>query len=189
MSFSTLASKIYSWAENVQNELKALEEIDTISPKVFKALKEIPTVERDVARLLVLNTDMSTYEDTLNIHLKVLRKLKRNLLERTQKAIKDSQNSIAKILSRTGKTATDRGKRIAKSIKDQENAPKKEELVYTEDVPQNILAVMRSADIETTPEIRVLIKYIDREILRAKLSEREYEEMLYELINYLDESL
>jgi len=44
MGFAELAAEISSWANQIQDELKAQEELQTVSPRVFQILREIPMI-------------------------------------------------------------------------------------------------------------------------------------------------
>ena len=99
MGFADLAADISSWANGIQNELKAQEELQYISPQVFHILKEIPVNERDVSQLLMFNTTLDWYEETLKIHEKILKELQKDLFDRTIVALNQAKSNIKKILA------------------------------------------------------------------------------------------
>ena len=44
-------------------------------------------------------------------------------------------------------------------------------------------------DMEVSDEIRQLLEYIDQEVIRQKLSDLEYSELISDLVCYLEETL
>ncbi len=73
MGFSDLAAEISSWANGIQDELKAKEELQSISPSVFSILNAIPANERDITALLRLNTTLDWYEKRIGLYTKILK--------------------------------------------------------------------------------------------------------------------
>jgi len=189
LALDQLASQISSWAETVQNELKAREELETISPRIFEVVKEIPAVERDVPELLRLNTELSSYANTLKHHKAILQKLDKVLFDKTLAALGQAADGIKQILSSPEKRAKTRGGRIVQAMRMEAKAPTKEELPFARDKPQNLADVMTAADLEASPGTRLMLDYLDREILRERLSSKEYAEFIEGLVEYLNENL
>ncbi len=141
MGFSDVASRISAWANKIQDELKAQEELQTIAPRIFAIVKLIPACERDIAELLRLNTSLTMYENTLKTHRSRLEKLQKDLLDRTSAALADAKQTIEQILSAkkgsTRESTKGRRKRMVNAGKAQAGAPRKEELVHAEDKAKN----------------------------------------------------
>ena len=189
MGFSDLAAEISSWANGIQDELKAKEELQSISPSVFSILNAIPTNERDITALLRLNTTLDWYEKRIGLYTKILKEQQKDLLERTNVALNQAKSAIKKILSdRKESTDVKRNRRV-KIGKTQTTAPKQKELVYAKDKPKNVLEVISLMDMEMNDNLRILIEYIDQEGLRHKLTDNEYSDFLEDLVEYLEENL
>lgn len=189
MGFSTLASKISAWANKIQDELKAQEELQDISPRVFRIVKSIPATERDVSELLRLNTSLAYYEKRLDTHKTTLERLQKDLLDRTRSALKEAKKTIEQILSAKKGRAKGRRHRVVAAGRAQASAPRKEELVHAKDKPESLLDVAYLMDTELVKEVRVLLEYIDQEVLRTRLDEAEYMQFLEDLTGFLEETL
>ena len=68
-------------------------------------------------------------------------------------------------------------------------APKKSELPYAKDRPRTLVEVARVFDMDMSDDTGLLLRYLDDEVLKDKLSQQEYEEFLEDLLAYLDEAL
>lgn len=189
MGFSVLASKISSWANRIQDELKAQEELEVISPRVFGVVKSIPAIERDVEELLRLNNLLGYYEKRLNTYKAKLEKLQKDLLDRTLSALDEGKKAIKDILSAKKERGKGRRERRVKAAKVEAKAPAAKELVHAQDRPQRLLDVVSLTDIEMSKSVRALLEYIDQEVIREKLTEAEYAEFLEDLTEYIEENL
>ena len=189
MGFSDVASKISAWANKIQDELKAQEELQTIAPRIFKIVKLIPARERDIAELLRLNTVLTMYENTLKTHRSRLEKLQKDLLERTSAALAEAKQTIEQILSVKKERTKGRRRRMVNAGKTQAGAPRKEELVHAKDRAKNLLEVASLMEMELDKGVRILLGYLDQEILTQKLNETEYTEFLDGLAVFLEETL
>ncbi len=189
MGFADLAAGISSWANGIQNKLKAKEELQEISPKVFNILKAIPSNERDVSQLLMFNTTLDWYNKTLNTHEKILKEQQKDLFDRTFAALKQAKSDIKKILAMKKESSEEKRKRRVKTGEVQKKAPVPKELVYAKDKPKNVLEAVSFVDMEVNKDMRTLIEYLDQEVIRYKLTEEEYSEFLGDLIDYLEENL
>jgi hypothetical protein len=189
IALANLARDISSWAEDVQNNLKADEELQTIAPDVFAIAKQIPAVERDVQELLLLNTRLVGYAGRLDLHRRLLEKSNNDLLQKTDRAIQQSQSAIEQVLASPRDRAKTRPRRIKAAQKLQDQAPEVALLALAKDRPRTIAQVAASFGIEVSPEMRKLIEYIDQEVVKPKHSTEDYTEMLNSLRSYLDEVL
>jgi hypothetical protein len=188
LAFNQLAQEISSWGERTQTELKAREELETYSPKIFDALKQIKSIERDVDSLLELNNKLSFYESRLNTYKKPLEKLKKDLLDKTLVALNEAKKQITDVL-RSKQRAKGKRQRIIQAAKVGANAPAEKELEYAEDKPQNVMQVLQALDVDLSKAARVFVEYVDEEILQQKLNKKEYAEFLDECVAYLEGSL
>jgi len=189
MGFADLAADISSWANGIQNELKAQEELQYISPRVFHILKAMPANERDVSQLLTFNTTLDWYEKTLKTHEKILKKLQKDLFDRTLAALSQAKSNIKKLLASKKESSEEKRKRRVKIGKVQKTAPEPKELLYAKDKPKNVLEAVSLMDIEVNKDIRTLIEYLDQEVISHKLTEGEYSDFLEDLVGYLEENL
>lgn len=189
VGFSELASKISKWANKIQDELKAQEELQSIAPVIFNIVKIIPSRERDISELLRLNTRLTIYEHTLQTHKSNLEKLQKDLFDRTWLALNEAKNTIEQILTDKKERAKGRRGRMIKAGKTQASAPRKEELVHAKDKAKNLMEVAALMDMELGKSVHTLLEYVDQEILMQKLSKTEYSEFLDELIVFLEETL
>lgn len=189
MGFAELAAEISSWANQIQDELKAQEELQTISPRVFQILREIPGSERDVVGLLRLNTTLAWYEKSLNLYRKTLEKLQKDLLKRTLDALAEGKRTIEEILASKKEGSKEKRERRTKAGRVRSKAPAQEELVYAGDKPKKVLDVVALIDMEINEETRSLIEYLDQEVIKQKMTEGEYSDFLEDLVGYLEENL
>ncbi len=189
MGFSDVAAKISAWANRIQDELKAQEELQTIAPRVFSIVKEIPTRERDIPELLRLNTVLTMYENTLKTHRSRLEKLQKDLLDRTSAALDEAKQTIEQILSAKKEHSGGRRKRMVKAGKMQAVAPRGEELSHAKDKAKNLVEVALLMEMEMDSGVHMLLEYLDQEILTQKLNETEYMEFLDGLTVFLEETL
>jgi hypothetical protein len=189
MGFAELAADISSWANGIQNELKAQEELQNISPAVFHMLKAIPASERDVTTLLRFNTTLDWYEERLKTHENILKKLQKDLLDRTLAALNQAKSDIKKILAAKKESSAEKRERRAKNENVQKTAPAPKELIYAKDKVKNVLEAIALIDIEVNENVRTLVEYLDQEVIKHKLTEGEYSEFLEELIDYLEENI
>ena len=187
LALTDLATTISSWVEEKQSELKAREELEIISPDVFRMVKEIPESERDVPQLLRINNTLASYASRLRIHDKTLKDIDPDLLTRTALALKQAQDHIAQILSEKSKRGQGRRRRIEEALKSQAKAPTKEELVHGAEKPTNLLEVISASDIETSSIIREILRFLDHDI-RQRVHPDEYDEMIETLSDFIEES-
>ncbi len=188
MAFTKLAGGISNWANGIQEELKAREELEEVSPAVFGILKGIPEAERDVARLLQLNNMLASYENRLRTHAKQLRKLDPRLHSHTVAALARAKKAIAEVLSSKRTRASGRARRIQQAERAQAEAPAAEELVHAADRPQGLLQLLAYLDVEVPDAVVAVLEIIDREVLRQRLSATEYAELLEEVSSHLEEA-
>ena len=144
---------------------------------------------RGVAELLRLNNLLTLYERILNTHKSNLEKIQKDLFDRTFSAIQEAKKTIEQILSEKKQRSKGRRQRRVKAGKVQADAPSKKELVHAKDKPQSIIDVVSLMDMEVSDEIRQLLEYIDQEVIRQKLSDLEYSELISDLVCYLEETL
>lgn len=189
MGFSDLASRISAWANKIQDELKAQEELQTIAPRIFEIVKLIPAGERDIGELLRLNTELTKHENTLKTHKSRLEKLQKDLLDRTLVALAEAKQSIEQVLIAKKGRAKGRRRRMVKAGKVQSDAPRKEELVHAKDKAKNLVEVASLMDMELSKGMRILLEYVEQEILTQKLNEQEYAEFLDGVTAFLEETL
>jgi len=189
MGFSDLASRISAWANKVQDELKAHGELQTIAPRIFEIVKLIPARERDIDDLLRLNTALTMYEKTLKTHKARLERLQKDLLDRTMAALTGAQKAIELVLGAKDKRPKGRRTRMVKAGKVQAGAPRKDELVHAKDKARNLVEVASLMDMELSKGVRILLEYVEHEILMQKLNEQEYADFLDEVTAFLEETL
>jgi len=139
LAFDNLSSRISSWAEAIQEDLKSKEDLDEISERVFDILKTIPARERDVPYLLTLNTELSGDEKRLDRYKKSLLKGDKVRFERTKTALQQAKSMITEILARRRQSAKERQRRIREGDRAQAHAPTKADLVYSSDKPKDLL--------------------------------------------------
>jgi predicted site-specific integrase-resolvase len=189
MGFAEMAAEISSWANGIQDELKAKEELQSISPLVFSILKAVPSNDRDIATLLRFNTSLDWYERRIGIYKRILEEQQKDLLDRTLNALNQAKSNIKKILASRKEDSEEKRKRRVKIGTVQKAAPVKKELVYAKDKPKNVLEAISLMDIDVNKDILKLIEYLDQEVIRHKLPEGEYSEFLEDLVEYLEENL
>jgi len=189
MGFAEMAAEISSWANGIQDELKAKEELQSTSPLVFYILNAIPANDRDIATLLRFNSDLDFYERRIGIYKRILEGQQKDLLDRTLKALNQAKSDIKKILASRKEGSEEKRERRVKTGKVQKTAPEQKELVYAKDKPKNLIDVASLMDIEVGENMRKLIEYIDQEVLKNKLSEGEYSDVLADIVEYLEENL
>lgn len=189
LAFSDLATKISTWANKVQDRLKAMEELEEISPEVFNIVKKIPLSERDVPRLLWFNNLLASYENRLKTHKKTLEKLNPDLLERTLQAVKEAQQTITEVLRSREPAPLGRKRRVQRAQQAQAQAPRQEELRLAADRPQSLVDIIRFLEIEVGRDGELLLEYIDREVLRQRFSPGEYTHFVRDLLAFLEDNL
>lgn len=189
MGFGDLAADISSWANAIQDELKAKEELQSISPSVFSILKAIPGSDRDLTALLRYNTTLDWYGKRIDQYKKILQDQEKDLLDRTIVALNQAKSNIKEILASKKESSEEKRERRANIGTVQKTAPAPKELVYAKDKPRNVLEAVSLMDIEVNKDVRTLIEYIDQEVIRYKLTEGEYAEFLEDMVEYLEENL
>jgi len=188
MAFSALAQEISTWGDAVQNTLKAQEELDTIAPLVFGILDRIKGSERDVLALLEYNNELASHEKTLNNHRNTLLKTSATVFRKTEAALEEAKKQIAEVL-RSQQPVRSKRRRMLRASKGKARAPSERDLFHAQDKPTNVLEVLQAMDVEVSKPIRLLVEYLDQEVLRQKMEGREYAEFLEDLMTYLEESL
>ncbi len=188
VEFARLATHISSWADGVQTELKAREELQRISPEVFQMARDIPSNERDVEALLKFNTKLSAFQNSLKVHRQTLLKLESSLYERTVSAIRQAKKHITEILSGKGKTRKQRQRRMEQAMASSVRAPKADELTVGADRPASLTQAIVSMEADVPSQVRRILQHIDGE-LRRRLSEEEYSDLLDSVLDAIDESI
>lgn len=190
MAFSELTTDISTWANNIQQELKAREELETIAPSAFELVEKIPKAERDIEKLLGYNILITSYQNRLKSHTTKLRKLDNELLEKTLKALTQAKDTITEILGdhKNKQKSMGRKQRTKEAHRTSTQAPNKDQLTYAQDQSKSILDVAMALDIDGSPALKLLLEYIDRELLR-KLSNKEQLEFIQNLQDYLEDNI
>ena len=188
LAFGTLAGNISKWADGIQNEFKATEELETISPAVFEVIQTIQESERDIAILLRLSNQLVSYEKRLDTHKQRLKSSNPKLLARTVKALKEGKSQITEILEARPQ-AKGKRQRVKKRRRAQAAAPSESELTHAKDKPANLSELLSSLDLDVSKEMLIFIDYIENEVLHRKLSQQEYSDLLEELGEYLEKTL
>ncbi len=189
LAFSNLAAKVSRWANQVQEELKAREELQEISPEVFRIAEEVPLSERDVPKLLSLNNVLSSYESRLRTHHAKLKKMNPGLLRRTLTALAQTQDTIAEVLSAQQLGGEARKGRVRRAGRLLVTAPSEEELAHAREKPHTLVDIVGYLGMDLSADATLLLEYIDREVLQRKLSPVEYAECMADLLAFLEESL
>jgi hypothetical protein len=188
MAFSDLAQEISTWGDAVQNTLKAQEELDTITPLVFRILDDIKASERDVLTLLRYNNELASHEKALNNHRHTLLRTSAAVFRKTEAALEEAKKQIAEVLRSQQPARSKRG-RMLRASKAKAGAPNQHELFHAEDKPASVLEALQAMDIEVSTPIRLFVDYLEQEVLRQKMDAAEYAEFLDDLMTYLEESL
>ena len=188
LAFGKLATQITKWAEGIQNDFKATEVLETISPDVFQALQTIQESERDIAALLRLSNELVSYETKLSTHKRRLQKSAPKLLSRTVAALKEGQSQIAEILKARPQAKGKRG-RIKRRRRAQAAAPSESELTHAKDKPANLSELLSAFDVDVSKEVGIFVDYLEQEVLQRKLGPQEYSNFLEELGEYLEKTL
>ncbi len=189
MALDNLATGISRWANKVQEDQKASEVLSEVAPRVFEIVKEVPAVERDVPQLLTLNNELSSLKSQLKTHDKKLAGKQPSLLKKTYEALDQAKSTIAEVLSGHQRRPSDRRRRIERAASVQAHAPKQEDLESVADKPRTLMELVASLDLDLPEGIAALLDYVDKEVLRQKLSAGEYGDFVSDLAAHLEDAL
>lgn len=185
-ALTKVLSNIDAWGNGIQNELKALEELDEIAPQVFEIHKTLPQSRRDIDDLLRLNVELAGLKKRLVTHRTVLSKKKSHLYDRTLKVLSEAETAIKDLLTERGRSkAQELARRAAQRERE---APSEEETAHREDRPRTLLQVFELLDLAVTDAIRTAIVYIDESMLKPHLTEDQYATELEGLREHLEDS-
>lgn len=187
LSFADLAANLSDWVSRLQAELKAQEELETISIEAFEMVAKISVVERDVDELLRINTRLCENSKRLKRHKKALARLNPKLQKRTEKALAQAQSTIASLLGVSKTSPGKRSQRIRNAKRTLAARPKPEELVHAREAPVSLLEAISAADIELPKRVRTILRYIDHSVFRERLPVEDYREMLAAFVEFLEE--
>jgi len=188
MALGHLALVISSWADAIQTELKAREELEIISREVFNVSKEIPANERDIPLLLSYHNLLISFEKRLDTHDRTLQNLNPSLLERTRATLNQCLKQITEILTEHKRGKRGRPKRIEEALESQASAPSKDELLHLSDRPLTLVDAIAVSDLESREDIDRFLQFLDGE-LRQKLSPSEYSALVEDVVEFLNENL
>lgn len=185
VALTDLVQAISKWANEIQEKLKALEELDEIAPRVFEIHHELPAARRDVDQLLRFNIELSELGQRLKTHARILEAERQAAYRRTAGTLTEAQETLREMLAQQPKRPAK--KYIERAVRRQRGAPAEEETVHREDRPRTLIEVLESLDVVITEPIRLAITYLDEGLLRPNLSDDQYAGELEALRDYLEE--
>ncbi len=187
LALTDLVQQVSGRANDIQQELKAREELDQVSPRVYEILKEVASSRRDVDHLLDLNVELVDLYRRLRTHKDEMVRLDRPRYEKANKVLGEAKRTIGELLSKEPKR---RPRKLAeKAARRGREAPSEEETVHRHDRPRTLMEVLESLDIVVTIPMKTAIAHIDEAILKPRLSESDYEKELEALRDHLEESV
>ncbi len=179
--------EIASWADTIQNNLKAQEVLGEVSKEAYKINEGLPSVARDVQELLAYNTKLDTLVRTLKPHQQRARKINPELLEKINNIIEFCRVFIKESISEKNKQPSKAQKRTTKSVLARDSAPTKEQTELADSLPSSLFELMESLDLLENETIKKLMKYIDDTIIRPRLRDQEYFEEMENLQDFIEE--
>ena len=181
-----LTQDISKWADEIQQKLKASEELDEIHPRAFEIQAELPAARRDVEQLLRLNVELAQLTHRLDTHSRTLQEERPKEFKRTKDALDKAQQVLREMLAeRPKRPATKYAETAARA---ERKAPSEQETLHRKDRPRTLLDVLESLDIVVTEPVRLAITYIEENLLiRSDESNEQYIAELEALREYLEE--
>jgi len=182
-----LTRKVSEWVDEVQQKLKAFEQLDEVSPRVFEIHSQIPSFRQDTQRLLDFNVELSQLKRPLDVHSKVLESERPRELKKALAVIAEAEAMLRDMLSRKPKKTP--GNLTAKAVRRGKDAPTEEETAHRKDRPKTVMEVLTSLDLVMTEPLKLAIAYIDENLLRPYVPGDQYAAEMEALREYLEEKI
>ena len=187
IALNHLVQEISTWADKIQSQLKAFEEIDEIAPTVVQIYSDLPTFRRDVEKLLELNIELSDIRRRLQSHRKVLQAERAGEFAEINTLLDEAQSILREYLAKKPRTSTRASKQVLSALRAEMNAPAEEATTHREDRPRTIIETLESLDIVVTEPVKLAVSYIDENLIRSHLSKEQYAKEIETMRDYLEE--
>ena len=185
VALAKLVQDVSVWADQIQQEDKAQEVLETVRTRANQINSALPTLTRDRERLLKLHVELDGMIHELNPHVKVLRSLDNEAYTATRQLVKECQDFVQGLLVERAKDQKTLEKKIVRSIQREAAEEKRSRLPV--ETPSSISALLEAYDFTSVEDWKEFVRHIDETVLQVRLTPQEYQEMLIALREFLDE--
>ncbi len=181
--------EVDKWANKIQEDEKAIDVLSELVERLNEINNELPTIQRNRERLLILNAQLSEIERQLKQQEKRLQIIDKNRLVKAKELHDDIQSFVREGLLNKRKTAQKIEQDIVKAIQRKAAGPTESEQVRVESLPKDLLTLLDAFGPLDSGELRRFLQFLDDSILRVYLDKGTYSAAIHELQDYLEEKL
>lgn len=187
VTLGKLVQDISAWGDKIQQEDKAREVLEEVRTRATRINSALPSLARDQDELLRLNVEVANLTGQLEVHAKTLKSIDAGGYARTHRLVKECAEFIetAFVHRKRGQKALEQ--KIVRSV--QREAEEDKERQPSPGAPTNLAALLESYALTPSSDLMALLSYLDENVLQARLSREEYEEILRMLREFLDERM
>lgn len=181
-----LIKAVSAWANQIQQEEKALEVLEESAQRVAAITSDIPSLQRDKERLLDLNVELARIEEALTNHEEVLKKSEASDFRRAKRALTRCQRTVREALIEQRRSQRTLEERTTESVQAEDEANADGRGAASQPII-SLIELLDGYDLLEDPELRRALTFLDEEILQVSLAESTYREALSDLSDHLED--
>lgn len=186
-TFPKLIKSISEWANRIQEEDKAKEVLAELAEKVVEINRELPESRRNREKLLQFNIELHDLAAQLKRHSKIIKRIMLNEYNEMNSLVKECQQFVKSSLSEKKKAQKKVEKQIVRTIQHDAAARKKAKDDRLKDIPRNFVGLIEAYGLQISKELMGLLKFLDENILQIRFPTDDYNEVISELRDFLED--
>lgn len=187
LALSKFTRKLSDWADGIQKDDKAREILGGALIRLREINSELPHIKRDRELLLMRNVQLHYCEYDLRNHSVTLKKIENDTYEEAKTLLKECQDFVKSALVERRQDQEKMEEKIILSIQRETDRKTDTEKERAEDAPKNLIDVIENSGLSMSMAMIAVLAYLDDNFLHPSMSEEEYEGMLNQLSEYLEE--
>ncbi|HUI30184.1 MAG TPA: ATP-binding protein [Candidatus Acidoferrales bacterium] len=186
LALTDLVQEMTSWAENIQQRLKARELLADMAPVVSEINDKLLESSRDISALLSFNVQLRDFKKQLSTHQKMMHRYDGKLYAKTTKLVHKAEKTIHDLLTIKNRSTKGSNDLLVDILKSTKLKADENELEYANEEPKSLIELFDQKELLTSAPLRDAIVYIDQ-LLHHLLSKKRYQIELRNLIDTLEE--
>lgn len=189
-SLATFVAALEKWANGIQERSKAEEVLLEVREKLVDLAQELPKAQRDKDAMLQHNVRLAEYERRLKTHNKTLKCIPRLAedLSIANDLLRNCRNLITDAL-KTSKQAQKKVEEDLIKVVQSEAKSKKKQRTKTEGAPTDLVTALQTCGISLSEDAQRAIRIFESEFLLNQLKKATYVDLLWRLVDLLEEEL
>lgn len=179
--------KLSDWADGIQKDDKAREILGDVLIRLREINSELPHIRRDRELLLQRNVQLHYCEYDLKNHSSTLKRIENKTYEEAKVLLKECQDFVKTALIERRQDQKQIEEKVIRSIQREADKATDTEKDRAKDAPKNLLDVIENSGVAISAELIAILTYLEDNYLRPSMDEDDYNNMLNQLSEYLEE--